>query len=487
MKRICALVVVILTCSSIPRYAADTAETAAKIDRLMSLYGEYGLFSGAVLVSAHNQVILRKGYGLANREWDIPNTPDVKFRLGSITKQFTSMLVMQQVGKGTIALDGHPSDYLSYYRKDTGAKVTIHQLLNHTSGIPSYTDNPKFFAEVSRDYYAVDDFVKQFCSGDLEFEPGTRFHYDNSGYFILGAILEHVTGKPYDLLLKESILDPLGMNDTGYDRHAQLISKRAGGYQRGLGEVENAPYLEMALPYAAGSLYSTVDDLYKWDQALYTNRLLPEDLRQQMFTPGLGQYGYGWTIAPVAADEPGAGQMVIAHGGGINGFNTLEQRLIGDHHLIVLLNNTPGANLTEMARGIRAVLYGQEPKGPRRSIVSELGDTIVRHGVEAAIARYRDLKRTQPDHYDFADGRLNNLGSMLLQRNRTSDALAVLKLNAEEYPQSASVYDRLGEAYEKNGQVQMAIESYRKAVEIDPKHQHASEKVKTLTGAQRQN
>jgi CubicO group peptidase (beta-lactamase class C family) len=216
-----------------------------------------------VLVSDHDEVIFKKGYGLANREWGIPNAPDVKFRIGSITKQFTSMLVMQRAGKGTIKLEGHLSDYLPYYRKDTGSKVTIHQLLNHTSGIPSYTDDPKFFPEVSRTFYAVDDFVQRFCSGDLQFEPGTKFHYDNSGYFILGAILEHVAGKPFEVLLKESIFAPLRMNDTGYDHFDVIVPRRATGYERGLGEIDNAPYLDMALPYAAGALYSTVEDLYK--------------------------------------------------------------------------------------------------------------------------------------------------------------------------------------------------------------------------------
>ncbi|HTQ95447.1 MAG TPA: serine hydrolase domain-containing protein, partial [Candidatus Acidoferrum sp.] len=149
---------------------ADTPQdAAAKIDKLMSQYMECCAFTGTVLVSDHDKVIFKKGYGMANREWNIPNTPDVKFRLGSITKQFTSMLIMQQVAKGTIKLNGHLSEYLPYYRKDTGDKITISHLLSHTSGVPSYTDDPKFFAEVSRNYYAVDDFVKKYCGGDLQF------------------------------------------------------------------------------------------------------------------------------------------------------------------------------------------------------------------------------------------------------------------------------------------------------------------------------
>jgi CubicO group peptidase (beta-lactamase class C family) len=461
-------------------FAADTPDNAAKIDKLMSQYADCCSFTGTVLVSEHDKVIFKKGYGLANREWNIPNTPDVKFRLGSITKQFTSMLIMQQVAKGAIKLDGHLSDYLPYYRQDTGSKVTISQLLSHTSGIPSYTDDPKFFSDVSRNYYAVEDFVKKFCSGDLQFEPGTKFHYDNSGFFLLGAILEHVTGKTYEALLQENIFVPLGMKDSGYDHYADILPKRAYGYQQQLTGVENAPYLDMALPYAAGSLYSTVEDLYKWDQALYTDKLIPNDLKQKLFTPNLENYGYGWDIRAIPAGEPGAGQTVISHGGGINGFNTLELRFIGDHDLIVIFNNTPGAGLGEMAKGIRAILYGQEPTAPKRVLFYELGNTVLTRGADAAVTRYHELKRTHPNDYDFDESALNQLGYMLLQKGRNADAIAIFNLNVEEFPKSGNVYDSLAEAYAKDGQKQKAIANYRKSLELDPKNQGAADKIKEL-------
>jgi hypothetical protein len=169
----------------------------------------------------------------------------------------------------------------------------------------------------------------------------------------------------------------------------------------------------MALPFAAGALYSTVKDLYKWDQALYTHKLVPAELKQKLFTPVLEHYGYGWVINIVPANDPGAGQTIIAHGGGINGFNTLEQRFVDDHDLIVRFNNVPGPDLGEMGKGIRAVLYGQEPKPPKRMLVNVLGDTIVHRGVEASVAQYRELKRTNPDGYDFGERRLNSLGYIL--------------------------------------------------------------------------
>ena len=353
-------------------------------------------------------------------------------------------------------------------------------MLSHTSGIPSYTDDPKFFPDNSRNYYAVDDFVKKFCSGDLQFAPGTKFHYDNSGFFILGAILEHVTGKTYEALLQENILVPLGMKDSGYDHYADILPKRASGYQQELAGVVNAPYLDMALPYAAGSLYSTVEDLYKWDQALYTDKLIPNDLKQKLFTPNLENYGYGWDIRTIPANEPGAGQTLISHGGGINGFNTLEERIVGDHDLIVIFNNTPGANLGEMSIGIRAILYGQQPATPKRSLVRDLGQTLINHGVETAIAQYRELKNTKPDAYNFDEGALNQLGYMLLEKDRKADAIAIFKLNVEEYPKSGNACDSLAEAYAKDGQKQQAIVYYRKSLELDPINQNAADKIKEL-------
>ena len=459
---------------------AQSPDKGAKIDQLARQYADCCQFTGTVLVSEHDKVIFKGGYGLANREWNIPNAPDVKFRLGSITKQFTSVLVLQQVAKGSIKLDGHISDYLPYYRKDTGSHVTIAQLLSHTSGIPSYTDDPRFFPDVSRNYYAVDDFVTKFCSGDLQFEPGTKFHYDNSGYFVLGAILEHVTGKKYEDLLQENILSPVGMRDTGYDHWATILPKRASGYQQTFDGIENAPYLDMALPYAAGSLYSTVEDLYKWDQALYTDKLLPAELKQKLFTPNLEEYGFGWAIHVIAKDQPSPGKTMITHGGGINGFNTNEVRLVDDHNLIIIFNNTPGADLNQFARDIRTILYSQEPSTPKGSPVHDLRETLRTRGLDAMIAQYKELGRSSSTKYNFNDGALNRIGYDLLERDRVSDAITVFKLNAEEYPKVANVYDSLAEAYAKAGNRQLAIENYKRSLELDPKNQNAIDHLKEL-------
>ena len=346
--------------------AASQAK-ARKIDELMTLYHSLGQFNGSVLIAERGEVIFKKGYGLANMEWGIPNAPDTKFRLGSITKQFTSMLIMQLVEQGKLKLDGKITEYLPDYRKDTGERVTVHHLLTHTSGIPSYTDQPGFLQNVSRNPYKVGDFVAKYASGDLRFEPGSRFAYNNSGYFLLGAIIEKITGKSYEDVLKEKIFDPLGMKDTGYDHYDTIMKKRASGYEKRPGGFINAPYLDMSLPYAAGSLYSTVEDLYLWDQALYTEKLISAKSKELIFKPLLENYAYGWNVAKAKVGNTDETVSQVGHGGGINGFNTLIKRLVDDRHLIVLLNNTGGTKLEEMSRAIAGILYGKAydlPKAP---------------------------------------------------------------------------------------------------------------------------
>jgi CubicO group peptidase (beta-lactamase class C family) len=458
-------------------------DKAAKIDELMKVYNSYQQFNGAVLVAENGKVIFKKGYGMANMEWNIPVEPDTKFRLGSITKQFTSMLILQLVQEGKIKLEGKLTDYLPDYRKDTGDRITIHQLLNHTSGIPSYTGLPKFFQEISRNPYSVSDFIKKFASGDLEFEPGTKFKYNNSGYFLLGAIVERVTSKPYEQVLKERILDPVGMKNTGYDHSETILAKRAAGYEKRPGGYVNAPYLDMSLPYAAGSLYSTVEDLYLWDQALYTDKLLSAQLKEAMYKPGMSDYAYGWVVRKAPLDAQGEPITKIEHEGGINGFNTLITRMPESKNLIVLLNNTGGTKLEEMSQKIAAILFGKPYKAPMRDIADTLFNTVMEKDVQTAIKQYRELKSTQKDAYDFSEGQLNRLGYQLLQTNRVKDAIEIFKLNVEMFPQGSNTYDSLGEAYMVNGDKSLAIQNYKKSLELNPKNTGAVEKLKKLESA----
>ena len=455
-------------------------DRAAKIQEVLSVAHKYRQFNGSALVAENGKVIYRGAFGKANMEWDIPNTPDTRFRLGSITKQFTAMLTLQLVEQGKIKLDGKIADYLPDYRKDIGEKVTVHHLLTHTSGIPSYTGQPGFFANVSRNPYKVADFVKQYTSGNLEFEPGTKYSYNNSGYFLLGAIIERITGKTYEQALKEMIFDRVGMKNTGYDRHDPLIPKRASGYAKTKDGYANAAYLDMSIPYAAGSMYSTVEDLYLWDQALYTDKLLTAQSKELMYKPFLNNYAYGWIVTNASFKINEQPVQMILHGGGINGFATMLVRFPKEKHLIVLLDNTGSGNLEGLSERLAKIIHNQPYDLPKQSIASVLEKTIDEKGIDAAVVQYRDLKAKHSDTHDFAEPELNALGYRLMAASKLKEAVEIFKLNVEAYPQGFNTYDSLAEAYMNLNERELAIKNYKKSLELNPQNTNAVETLKKL-------
>jgi len=463
-------------------HVAVAQDHATKIQEFLTTAHKYRQFNGSVLVAENGKVIYKGAYGQANMEWNIPNTPDTRFRLGSITKQFTATVILQLVEQGKIKLDAKLSDYLPDYRKDTGEKVTIHHLLTHTSGIPSYTSQPGFFQNVSRNPYKVDEFVKKYASGNLEFEPGSKYTYNNSGYFLLGAIIERVTGKPYEQVLKQNIFDPLGMKNTGYDHHDTLIPKRASGYSKTPDGYTNAAYLDMSIPYAAGSLYSTVEDLYLWDQALYTDKVLSAQSKALMYKPFLENYAYGWAITNASFKQNDPVPM-ISHDGGINGFSTTIMRFPNEKNLVVMLDNTGSEYVNRLGESIGKILYNQPYEPPKISIVSVLDKTIAEKGIEAGIAQYRDMKAKQSATYDFAEPELNRLGYQLLRTGKPKEAIEIFKLNVEAYPKGFNTYDSLAEAYMTINERELAIQNYKKSVELNPNNKTAVEIIKSLEKA----
>lgn len=351
MKRLHAIVLSLVSVVS--------ALGQSPFEALVKSHFDKGDFLGSVLVAKDGKILYRGAVGKAQAEWDIPNTPETKFRLGSITKQFTAVAVLQLVEKGKINLS---APVKTYYPEAPAAwdAITIHHLLNHTSGIPSYTELPGFFEKSSMLPMKANEVVKLTQDKPLEFPPGSKFHYNNTGYVLLGAILEAVTGKPYGDYMRQAIFNPLGMQDTGYDVSAVILKHRAAGYQGGKSGLENARYLDMTLPHAAGALYSTVDDLWKWDQALYTEKLITADSRQKMLTPGLEGYGYGWVLKKEGPHP------VAEHGGGINGFSTHILRVLDEKVVVITLANmsTPGAG--KLAQELAKVALGIPlPEAPK--------------------------------------------------------------------------------------------------------------------------
>ena len=461
-----------------------TAQThSEKIAQLMRTYEDFKQFNGSVLVAENGEVIYKDGLGMANFEWDIPNTADTKHRLGSITKQFTAALILLLVEEGKIELDKPVTAYLPEYPANTGAKITIHHLLTHTSGVPNYTAFPNFFKDLSRNPYTPKESTELFKDKELDFEPGEKFSYSNSGYNLLGYIIEEVTGKSYEDALEEMIFTPLNMKDSGYDHHEMILKKRATGYQKSGSLYRNSPYIDMSIPYAAGSLYSTAEDLYKWDRALKSNKLLTNASKKLMFgeyaSAWGGSYGYGWHVNYIPIENSKDSLKVISHGGGINGFNTNIFRIPEDDNLIVLLNNTGGANLNAITLSIKNILYNEPYSSPKQSVALALLERINKDGLEAGLSHFENLIKM--DSYKLSEGEMNSLGYQFLAENKTEEAIAIFKLNVKQFPESSNTYDSLGEAYLKTGNKDLALENYKIAHKLNPKNLNAKKIVEDLS------
>jgi CubicO group peptidase (beta-lactamase class C family) len=391
------------------------------------------------------------------------------------------MLIMQLVEKGAIKLDGKLTDYLPYYRKETGDKITIEMLLTHTSGVPSYTNQPDFIEKVSRKFYKPDDFVKEYCSGNLEFEPGKQFAYNNSGYFILGAIIEKVTGISYEEVIKKNIFEPLGMKNSGYDVSEILLPQRAAGYEKNITGYKNASFIDMSLPYAAGSLYSTIEDLLIWDKALQTEKLLPKKFMDEIFKPRVdafgAKYGFGWAIAKKKIGE--AEVDVITHGGGINGFNTINYFLPKNGQTVILFSNAGGAPLNDMTDKIVDILNGKDVKMPAKSLAEHFASVIKEEGIKTAVDQFKQMKE-EKELFRLYENEMNQLGYALLNENKIDEAIAVFKLNVDEFPKSANVYDSYAEALLKKGNKEEAIVNYKKSLELNPGNSGAIKVLKEL-------
>lgn len=330
---------------------ADEAAVKARLEQVVASYTPHNDFMGAVLVVEDNRVLLDKGYGLASAEWNIPNTPETKFRLGSLTKQFTATLVLQMQQEGKLAVADPVSKYLPDAPK-AWEKITVAELLSHTSGIPNFT-SLKEFGVWRMSPHTTDEEIAFFRDKPLDFEPGSKWAYSNSNYEVLGAILEKVSGKKYADLLRERIFEPLGMKDSGLDTDSLVLPKRAEGYAPGKDGLEVARSESMSVPWAAGSLYSTTGDLLKWERALFAGKLFSADSLKAMTTPVKDNYGYGLFI------ENKDGVRIISHGGGIEGFNTHLAFAPDKQITVVVLGNVNGAAPSSMGVKLMDVALGR--------------------------------------------------------------------------------------------------------------------------------
>ncbi len=362
MRRLTVLIAVVLSLH--PLFSQELS-LENRVDRLIEPLVRDNLISGTVLIGKGDRILFQKGYGPANREWDMANSGDTVFRLGSVSKQFTAMGILILAEEGKIRLDDPLSKYIEGF--PNGDRIPLHTLLNHTSGVANYNQIKEYGEMLIRDM-SIDQVIDWFKNEPPVGGPGEKFSYSNSGYVLLAAVIEKVSGRKYEEFLNEKIFKPLKMERTGQDVFEHLVRHRADGYACYDGEIINAPYRNLPFTSGAGSLCSTVEDLFKWTRGVLDHKVIGAELSEKMFTPGQGNYGYGWFI------RERFGRKLMEHAGAINGFGTQVQLFPQDDVVVISLYNFESAFQRRVDESLGAIALGlptQEFYFPQGCAVSD--------------------------------------------------------------------------------------------------------------------
>ncbi len=451
----------------------------SKIAEIMKTYHSYNMFDGAVLVAENGKVIYKGAFGKANREWDINNSVDTKFMIGSISKPITCFLTLLQVQKGLIDINKTIEDFLPEFKNKPAAKVTIKQLMSNTSGMPNYDIIEGFFTKYSRQTYTRQEYVKIYMDSALVFEPGTKYFYSSWGFFTLGYILERVTGKPFAQLMKQDIFDKLEMTNTASYHHTQIVSKRAQGYDYAFGGFTSGDFRDQSNTMGAGDLYSTVEDMFKLHNGIQNNTLLNKQLTKEMLTPGTlpPRYGYGWfnqNFKYTDSDSVAAN----FHLGMMEGFISFFIRIPETNSCAVILCNSSPTDFFGITKNLVKVLYNK-PVVLKQPIQKKIEKLITEKGARIAVQAYQQLKTDTANYYvDWIS--MNFLAEQLFTLKRYDDAKVISENNVLEFPNRDLVNYTMGNIYLALSRKQDAIISYHKALAINPDYVEASNKLKEL-------
>ncbi len=429
------------------------SDIGRKVDEYIQPFLEIKNFSGSVLMAKDGQIFVCKGYGMANYELDVPNTPETRFHIASISKTFTAAAILLLEERGLLSVDDHLVKFIPDY--PSGDRITIHHLLTHTSGIPNINDFLEYNAK-SKLPQTPESIIAMFKNRRLIMPPGEKFSYSNSNYNLLAFIIEELSSKSYGAFLKENIFDPLGMKETSHDARPQdLIKNRASGYVPvGLAGLENASYLDWSIKTGNGSLVSTVNDLYKWDRALYTDEVLKRATRERMFT-----VPYGWFVGNKH------NRRVVRYNGRSPGFQCEIQRYIDDDACLIVLSNNYSGTASLMIDDLAAILFGEEYVVPRLASSSRVDEKtagsvigIYQGGQDFVRPGARILVEKKDDHLvlnwgggyistliSLADGSfLDRLfgGRVVFQRDERGEVRRLIWRSGGDYPAEKIVSEK---------------------------------------------
>jgi CubicO group peptidase (beta-lactamase class C family) len=499
---------------------------------LMALYAEEGQhnriespFNGVMLVSKNGEVLLKKAYGFSDKEKNINLTTNSRFLIGSVTKQFTAMLIMQQVEDGTIALDKTINDYLPYFPKKKGKELTIHRLLSHTSGLPHYEGLRRLNIPLDKfreEAITAKSYAQLIAKMKLINKPGTQFYYSSMNYILLGAILEQVSGQSFSQLIEEKIAQPLKLKNTGFadneyiDSHiAKGYTFKEGGFFEALffdkkGEYQASKFRHQSTAFSTGGMHSTIDDLYLWSQAIKQHKILSKEMTDKMFTPNLGGYGYGWFVNHENMIRFNPSIQLLSHGGSLAGYSSNVAMYKDGTTVIYLANVAPVGSIRltmnmhlaaqniaidEFVRDIklpnvndgltgflkkgglpalRAYYKELSSRAGYQLLLSEWGyqELIKLYLVADDLATAEQLFNEMLSHYNTPNKRwLNTIAYDFLEADAFELAIKSFKINKLNHQYSASAFDGLGDAYRESGQFNLAKQNYQQAIKLAKSNQ----------------
>ncbi|MFC2103743.1 serine hydrolase [Bacteroidota bacterium] len=467
-------IIIIIACFSINCFVTNGQSNVPKIEEVLKVYYEDTELNGVVLVADEGEIIFHKAYGKANFDLNVDNDISGKFQIYSMSKQFTAILTLMYLQDGKIHLEDKVSKYLPYYPKEVGDKITIHNLLTHSHGLigPDYNEIP------ASQFYDLDSMVYNFYSKGFEFEPGSSFHY-GIGFIIMAAIIEEITSKPFPTVMKEMIFDPLEMNDTKYYDRKDILSNYTSSYTFENGIMVNRTLRDLTQFIGSSGMVSSSSDLLKWHNALRTNKLLSTEIQDLAFTKHIPannrHYGYGFYLHDIEVNE--TTKNIAWHSGG---GTSVIMRSLDDNKVVIILNNITVNSHVDAASTIMQILYDAIYEMPKKSISKVISKEINSNGIESAVNKFNELKESNSNEYNFSEQQLNSAGYELINAEQYLDAVAILKLNVKSFPESANVYDSLAEAYMLKGDKELAIENYKKSLELNPENTNAKNMLNKL-------
>lgn len=446
------------------------------LDKLFTRLGENNQFSGVALIAHNNEILYQKAFGLANREWEIPNTIDTKFNIQSITKTIIAIAVLKQVDKGLLNLDEKVTDYLPDYKGLNGNKITIRHLLSHTSGLP----NDIAEGNIPNKIYKSKQLLLEIEKTKPQNEPGTVFLYSNLGYKLLSVILEKVLNSDLQTILKKEIFEPLSMSNSMLDDGQMIISQLAEGYNYHLLKgYQKGGYENMTFTYGNGGIISTTKDLYYFNRSFYKNQIISEKSQKEMFTFSKDNYGLGCELRYFKISNKSDSIKVIHHnGGGVIGYRSGVAWVQKEGYLIILLENSErsfqfGAyNTNEITDLVLDVLYKQQKEMPKQSAVTEIAPYVLKNGVDFALNKYKQILDSKNDRFYFSKIELSTLG---MQFRDDSVNLRILEFGMKEYPNSYNFYHAYADVLASMDDYNKAIQYYKKGLEIYRKYPDENE------------